>query len=227
MAYSALDVISDVAAPLTGKRVLDIGCGGGQLAAALVEQGCVVAGVEPGAEALATARALVPGAEFHQSGAERLPFAAGRFDVAVMVNALHHVPVASMAAALQEAGRVLKPDGLLMVFEPAAEGNFFEALRPIEDETQVRHAAQDALEQAITSGVWRRLRGFRYDRMEWFANVDGFVARVVAVDPARRAVVASRRKEITDAFERNAVRVGDGRLQLVQPIIVQVLSPRG
>ncbi len=103
----ALTLIRETFAPLPGKRLLDIGCGPGTLAKRLVADGAAVTGIDPGAAALETARAAVPGARFEAASAEALPFPAAHFDGAVMFNALHHVP--DPAAALAEAARVLVP----------------------------------------------------------------------------------------------------------------------
>jgi SAM-dependent methyltransferase len=47
---------------------------------------------------------------------EHLPFAAGAFDKAVCLSALHHVP--DLPSAVQEVSRVLKPDGVALFSEP-------------------------------------------------------------------------------------------------------------
>src|SRR3546814_3979690 len=59
-----------------------------------------------------------------------------------------HVPAERQGAALAEAVRVLRRGGLLYVQEPLAEGSYFELMRPIEDETELRARAYDALRAA-------------------------------------------------------------------------------
>jgi ubiquinone/menaquinone biosynthesis C-methylase UbiE len=58
---------------------------------------------------------------------ERLPFAAAAFDLVLLFNSLHHVPVDRQGAALAEAARVLRPGGDLLVAEPLAEGPWFDS----------------------------------------------------------------------------------------------------
>src|ERR1700752_4096063 len=61
---------------LRGRRVLDVGCGTGRLAAALADRyACKVWGVDTSAEMLAVARERAPrGAALREAAAEQLPF---------------------------------------------------------------------------------------------------------------------------------------------------------
>lgn len=219
----ALTLIRESLAPLAGKRVVDIGCGAGTLARRLVEAGARVTGIDPGAAALARARAAVPEARFEAATGEALPFPDASFDGAVMLNSLHHVP--DPAAALAEAARVLAPGGLLVVVEPLAEGSFFDALRPIEDETAIRAAAQDAIAAALARGAYACRRDATIARRERFDSLDAFLARVSAVDPAREATIRDRRSVVEEAFLKAAAREADGQFGLVQPLRIHVLEP--
>lgn len=221
----AISIVEEAFAPLAGKRVLDVGCGAGALARSLAARGARVTGVDPNTEALAVAREAVPAGTFRAAGAEALPFADASFDGAVFLNSLHHVPKPVMHRALGEAARVVGPAGPIVVVEPLAEGSFFLALRPVEDETNVRTAAQEALRQAVEGGAFEQLRRVDYLRREVFESMDEFLARVIAVDPARAAVVAGRRPEVEAAFGRHARAAADGRMTLDQPMRAHVLKP--
>lgn len=210
--------------PLAGKRVLDIGCGAGILARSLSDRGAHVAGVDPNAEALELAREAVPTATFRQAAAEALPFAEDSFDGAIFLNSLHHVPEPAMHRALEEAARVVKPARPIVVIEPLAEGSFFSALRPVEDETEVRTAAQEVLRQALESGTFEQLRRIDYLRREHFENLDQFLVRIVAAEPARAAVISERRPEVGAAFQRCSRVTADGRMTLDQPMRAHVLT---
>lgn len=219
----ALTLIRETFAPLGGKALLDIGCGSGTLAKALAADGATVTGIDPGEEALARARTAVPSARFEAASAEAMPFPDGRFDGAVMLNSLHHVP--DPGRALGEAARVLRPGCRLVVVEPLAEGTFFDALRPIEDETDIRAAAQAAIAQAVAAGRYACERDVVVERRETFADSDAFFARVTAVDPARAEVIRTGRAHAEAAFTGAAERMPDGRFALVQPLRIHVLKP--
>ena len=101
---------------LLGRRVLDIGCGTGRVAAALVDRGSRVWGIEPSPEMAALARERVSTIKI--APAERLPFKDGWFERAVMWLVIH---LLDRPQAFAEAQRVLGPDGRLVVatFDPS------------------------------------------------------------------------------------------------------------
>jgi SAM-dependent methyltransferase len=222
---SPLAVVRAVRWPIAGLKILDIGCGTGLLAKQLSELGADVAGVDPEPEALRAASNAAPQAAFEIGVAEALPFEDGTFDLALLVNALHHVPEVAMQAALMEAGRALKADGTLIVIEPLASGNFFAALRLVEDETDVRHAAQLAIEAVVASGQLSRTGTLSYVRRETFRSAADFLKRIVAVDPSRQDVIDREGEAITKAVVDAAQRDAEGGLVFDQPIKADLLTP--
>lgn len=219
-----LELLEQTFRPLAGKTILDIGCGGGLLAGALVRRGAAVVGVDPDPAAVEKARAGAPGATILQAPAETLPFASGSFDGCVFLNSLHHVPPEAMAAALREACRVARPSRPIVVVEPLAKGSFFEAFLPVEDETEVRALAQDAIDAAQSGGLLQQRQAIVFSRIERFENVAAFVARVTAGDPARMAAAAAGAQRIERAFARLAIPGRDGRFELEQPLLARVLE---
>jgi SAM-dependent methyltransferase len=76
--------------------------------------------VEVNPAALAKARAQLPGAELHASGAEALPFPDESFDCVTCVEVLEHIPADRRAQTLGEMQRVLRPGGRLVLRTPHA-----------------------------------------------------------------------------------------------------------
>jgi ubiquinone/menaquinone biosynthesis C-methylase UbiE len=224
---SPLAVIRTALPSFTGAAILDVGCGEGGLARLIASEGAMVTGVDPNLLAIARARHLVPGARFACACAEALPFDDGSFDAVVVVNALHHVPPDAMDKALAEASRVLRRSGSLVVVEPLAEGSFFTALQIVEDETAVRRAAQEALSRAVAKRLLKSRNTLSYIRRERFDDVEGFLERIVAVDPARAGVIEANRESITTAVLAAAERGGDGKLVFDQPIKADILTSGG
>ncbi len=99
-----------------GKKILDVGCGGGILAEALANKGAQVTGIDVAELSLKVAKM-----HLHESGLEvdyQLTtvedFAqqhAARFDIVTCLEILEHVP--DPASIVASASRLLKPDGLL------------------------------------------------------------------------------------------------------------------
>ena len=203
--------------------VLDVGCGGGRLVARLIEAGFRAAGTDPNPLALEAARARVPSARFEAGGAEAQTFADDEFDAVVFLNSFHHVPVDRMADALGEARRIGRQDLPVLIVEPLAEGSYFETMRPVEDETDIRRAAGVAIANAVRAG-WFSLKGnVVFEQRSRFANVDEFLAGLIAVDPARTASAERHKAEVEQLF-RECSQEDEGRFRLVQPLRIYWLA---
>lgn len=89
-------VLREFAAPLPGREVLDVGTGTGRAAIVLAAAGARVTGVDASAEMLRVARekAAARGlaVTFDVGDAHALPFADGRFALAVSLRVLMHTP---------------------------------------------------------------------------------------------------------------------------------------
>ena len=96
---------------------LDVGCGVGSMQRYVAAAARKSVGVDMSAESVETARATYPGVEFHAYSGERLPFDDGAFDVVFAVNVMRHVPPAQWPAFSQELMRVVRPGGVVCVFE--------------------------------------------------------------------------------------------------------------
>lgn len=224
MTNSPMSIVRSLVPSLVDLRLLDIGSGDGSFARIAVEAGANVTGIDPNPEAVSKAKNQVPQAKFDIGMAEKLPYGDASFDMVVIVNTLHHVPIPEMELALWEASRVLDAHGFLVVVEPSANGSFFEALRLVEDETAVRMAAQLALKKVVASGQLKEIRSINYVRRETFDNAERFLERILAVDPAREIAAQSRLKEVIHAINKAAIKLATGQLAFDQPIKADVLA---
>jgi SAM-dependent methyltransferase len=214
------DVIREVV-PLRGRRVLEVGCGGGALLGWLRRQEALPLGVEPDAAQLARARegSDVP---LVRALGEALPLADGSFDLVIYFNSLHHVPVALQGRAVAEAARVLAGEGHLLVIEPMALGSYFALLQPLEDETEVRRAAYGTLLAAETSGL-SMLREETYDTRLVEASWAATRARFLAANPARAVMLEQVEDRLARMFEQLGEPVADGRA-FSQPMRLNLLG---
>ena len=102
--------------PLAGKRVLDVGCGGGILAEAIAKKGANVKGIDLSEKALKVAElhSLESGVQVNYEliAAEALAAReAGQYDVVTCMEMLEHVPDPS--AIVQACASLVKPGGRL------------------------------------------------------------------------------------------------------------------
>ena len=102
---------------LSGKRVLDVGCGGGILSDSIARRGANVLGIDLSAKALKVAQlhaleADTPNVEYREVSAEALAVEQpGGFDVVTCMEMLEHVPdpssiVAACTSLVKPGGRV-------------------------------------------------------------------------------------------------------------------------
>jgi len=90
-------------------RVLDLGCGDGQIARALASSGVSVVGVDPTTNQIDVAAERAGGPVFAQAGAAVLPFSDGAFDGVIACLVFEHID--DVDAAIGEVARVLRPGG--------------------------------------------------------------------------------------------------------------------
>jgi SAM-dependent methyltransferase len=103
------------AAELAGfGRVLDIGCGDGQISRLVAGAGSFVAGVDPTWNQIRVAAERAGGATYVRAGAAELPFADGSFDAAVACLVFEHIDDAR--GAIDEVARVVRPGGRFCFF---------------------------------------------------------------------------------------------------------------
>jgi len=105
-------------APQPGERILDLGCGDGQLTQRIADSGSIVTAIDASAEMVAAARQR--GVAADQGPAESLPYPDGSFD-AVFSNAVLHW-VRGQDEMMEQVRRVLRPGGRF-VAEMGGHGN--------------------------------------------------------------------------------------------------------
>jgi ubiquinone/menaquinone biosynthesis C-methylase UbiE len=118
-AYDALVAQAELA---DGLRVLEIGCGTGNVTTRVkrAAPGANVVGSDPDPLALARAQRKargMTGIRFERAYAQELPFADGEFDRVLSSMMLHHLDDDVKAGAVAEVHRVLRPGGRLHIVD--------------------------------------------------------------------------------------------------------------
>ena len=221
-----LDLLADLV-PLAGQEIVELGCGAAQLARALLQRHPTsrVVGLEVDERQHAkNLAAPQPGLAFVAGGAQAIPFPDARFDLALMLKSLHHVPRPLMAQALAEAARVLKPGGHLYVSEPVYAGAFNDLVRLFNDEGEVRAAAQAALDQALRGDAWQQVAERRFATPVAFRDFADFEQRLMRPTFADHHLTEARIAEVRAAFEPLAA--SDASVRFVRPMHVRLLRRR-
>jgi 2-polyprenyl-3-methyl-5-hydroxy-6-metoxy-1,4-benzoquinol methylase len=137
MAEEHMQMLLQAAGPLSGKRVLDFGCGRGESGRIYAEQGAaLVEGFDISGEniAIANKNAKRDGLDqrvfFRRLAAEEIDYPSSSFDVIIGKAILHHTDLEKTAGQLD---RVLAPGGVAVFLEPLAHNpilNLFRRLTP-------------------------------------------------------------------------------------------------
>jgi ubiquinone/menaquinone biosynthesis C-methylase UbiE len=170
-------------------RVLDVGCGTGVLTRALARWPGVasVVGADPAPALLGKARtasADISSVSFREADGRSLPFENAMFDVLTADSTFSHVP--GVERAIEEAFRVLKPDGCLAVFD----GDYATTTVALGDHDPLQVCVDAMVANSVTDRrIMRRLTnvvascGFRIESFRSFGFVetgnDGYMLTIV------------------------------------------------
>lgn len=181
----------------SGGLVLDVGCGTGQLAAAIAAEGYDVFGVDLSASMVAKARQRGL-AGTYAGVTTALPFADNSFDLALTVATLHHLETAErVAATVSEMARVVKRGGFVVLWDHNPANPYWPILmkRVPQDSGDERLVPQDELlRDARAAGLQlhRVLRsGFTPDFLPAaLATPWRWVERLVEITPGLNVLAA-------------------------------------
>lgn len=116
-AEELLRLTADHLGPPAGLRALDVGCGTGITDRHLVDRLGAVHGVDLSAAALREAQTANPTVTYHHQVGDHLPLPDGGFDLVFAICVLHHVDPPQRGAFVADLARVVRPGGLVVVFE--------------------------------------------------------------------------------------------------------------
>jgi SAM-dependent methyltransferase len=103
------DALLDALEPLSGRRLLDAGCGAGLVARKAAERGAAVTGLDASDGLLDVARERVPDGDFSTGDIDALPYKDDNFDAVTAFNSIQYTP--DPAATVAELARVCRTGG--------------------------------------------------------------------------------------------------------------------
>jgi SAM-dependent methyltransferase len=106
---------------IPASRALDVGCGAGLSTAALAPLARSVVGIDTVPAMLAHRRSVAPRASFVVARAEQLPVTDDAFELVTAAGSINYTDTQRF---LSEAARVLKPDGVLVIYDFSAGRRF-------------------------------------------------------------------------------------------------------
>jgi SAM-dependent methyltransferase len=101
-------------------RILDLGCGTGELAPVFLKRGYTYVGIDIEAERIQYAAKTFKKGKFHVMDASKIAYPTGHFDQILVTGVLHHLSDEDVRSIVREMKRILRPDGRALVMEDIA-----------------------------------------------------------------------------------------------------------
>jgi SAM-dependent methyltransferase len=188
--------------------LLDVGCGSGLFCQLALQQGLDVSGLDATTELITIAQRKTPGGHFKTGDMEELPYPDHTFDLVTGINSFQYA--ANPVRALEEAYRVLKPDGKLgvAIWGKAAECQaavYLKALGalmpPPPPGTPGPFALSEdgALERLVSDAGFQPGLRQRVSSPFLYANLDSALKGLLSAGPAQRAILHTSHEAAVEA----------------------------
>jgi ubiquinone/menaquinone biosynthesis C-methylase UbiE len=188
---------------LSGKDVLEIGCGDGVKSAAIAARCKILSGIDPDPEEIKVAQEKnIPNASFRVGVGEKLEFPAESFDAVIFTLSLHYIPKDKMTAALDEAARVVRKSGYITFLEPTEDGPLFDA--------EIKFDAGDGDEREAEGAAYQAMMSYRKFKLVKEMN-DETIFKFDSLDDFFETMTPRKNTEEVEAFlkaHKYALRVG-------------------
>jgi SAM-dependent methyltransferase len=158
---------------VANKKILEIGCGGGEASVYFAKRGAQVMAIDISRRMLSVAQRLAQrnrvSIQFQKALSDHLPYPDETFDIVYAVNLLHHVTIES---TVKEAARVLKESGIFASWDPLAHNPLINIYRRMAKE--VRTVGEHPLKISDLKKIKKYFGCFEY-HTTWFLTLYFFL----------------------------------------------------
>ena len=116
---------------LSGREMLEIGCGDGRLSSLLADKVNHLTAIDPDQAMINQAGKKINGVDFRVGYGENLEFNNRSYDIVLFSYSLHHQ---DCVQALDEAKRVVRDNGSILIIEPSAESEYTQLVSIFQEE---------------------------------------------------------------------------------------------
>lgn len=200
---------------LSGKEILEVGCGRGRITRDLAQHAGKVLATDPDIEALEAARATVTAGnvEFRHAPTGMPDLPEESFDLVIYTLSLHHVPPTLMSDSLRKSARLLRKGGVMVVVEPGDGGSFSEAKERFGAGSGNERPAREAAIRAMHAlDGWEVGRTVRFRTQFHFRDEEDFFASMLRGD--RPASFLNRVRQFLDQYRTPAGIILDAERRL-------------
>ena len=148
----------------SGKVVVDIGCGTGDIVRWLAAQGSHVTGLDL-PELIEKAQQVnkVGDENYIVGTAQELPFNSNYADLIIFLASFHHVPENHMSTTLEKCYDILKSKGHLVIIEPVLqEDSYYQLTRLVEEEVEIQKKAYYFVKNLSVDKFQSKIEEFYY-----------------------------------------------------------------
>ncbi len=214
--------------PLSGARILELGCGRAWMTRILAEQFSPELIIATEVDRIQHEKNLLiddlPQVSFVYGSAADIDQPDASIDIVIMLKSLHHVPMDLMDNALVEVARVLKPGGLAYISEPVYEGELNDIMSIFHDEKEVREAAFAAVVRAVEEGTLNLEQQIFFNAPGHYRDFAHFEQRMLNVTHTDHQIDAALYQRIKQAFMQHMATDG---AHFLKPTRVDLLRKPG